>query len=199
MTSAAGGVLLTGGSSRRMGFPKGTIVVDGVSLAARLGADLVAVCAGAPVVEVGPGVSGLPYVDEGDEQEGPLVAFGRGIAELARRGHAGDVLLLACDLPLVGVDTMRLLAWWEAVGSVVPVVAGRDQPLCARWWAAHAALVPSLVDEGARSMRDLLEVPGVIRIDESLWSAVLPQNTFADVDTAADLDRLGLDWSTRSG
>ena len=56
------GVLLTGGASRRMGTDKARLVVDGETLAARSARVLAAVCE--PVIEVGPGVSGLPAVEE---------------------------------------------------------------------------------------------------------------------------------------
>jgi molybdopterin-guanine dinucleotide biosynthesis protein A len=178
-----------------MGFSKAKLVVDGSSLAKRLGVELDAVCGLA--IEVGPGCSGLPFVtDLGGE--GPLVAFATGLAELGRLGHVGDVLLLACDLPFAGAGVLRMLASWEASGSIVPVVSGRDQPLCSRWAPAHTTVVPELVRDGERSMRALLDLSGVVRIDEAAWSALVPAQTFTDVDTPADLDRLGLHWSRGS-
>jgi molybdopterin-guanine dinucleotide biosynthesis protein A len=180
-----------------MGFAKSTLLVNGSSLARRLGGDLGSVCAPAPSVEVGPGRSGLPYVLDEDNQ-GPLVAFGLGLAELGRLGHEGAVLLLACDMPFVGPEVMEMLASWGEPGSIVPVVAGHEQPLCARWSAEHGALASGLVAAGERSMRALLDLPGVVRVDESQWSSIVPRQTFVDADTPGDLDRLGLDWSPGS-
>ena len=88
-----------------MGTDKALLEVDGRTLAERAAAVLRAVCD--PVLEVGPGVSGLPAVREDPPGAGPLAALGAGAAELARGGHAGPVLVLAVDMPFV---TAGLLA-----------------------------------------------------------------------------------------
>ncbi|HET6809541.1 MAG TPA: NTP transferase domain-containing protein, partial [Acidimicrobiales bacterium] len=120
-----------------MGFDKATMVVEGRVSAVRLAAALTAVAR--PVLEVGPGRSGLASVSEDPPGSGPLVAIAAGWRALTERGHGGPVLVLACDLPLVDEEVLRLLAGWPGPASVVPVVAGRDQPLCARWSAADLA------------------------------------------------------------
>src|SRR5487761_1664408 len=90
------GMLLTGGASRRMGFDKSALVIGGVPLARRLAQVLAQVVA--PLVEVGPGRSGLPALTEDPAGGGPLVAVGAGHVELSCRGHVGPSLVLACDL-----------------------------------------------------------------------------------------------------
>ena len=55
-------LLLTGGASRRLGRDKATLMVGGVPLARRTAALLVEVAN--PVIEVGPGYTGLPHVVE---------------------------------------------------------------------------------------------------------------------------------------
>jgi molybdopterin-guanine dinucleotide biosynthesis protein A len=180
-----------------MGSPKAKLVVNGLSLAWRIGNDLARVCAASPVVEVGPGWSGLPFVVD-DDTRGPLAAFAAGVAELISRGYEGPVLLMACDLPFAGTEVMEMLASWVDPGSIVPVAAGHEQPLCARWSGEHARLAAGLVEAGERSMRALLDLPGVVRLDESRWSSIVPARTFADADTPNDLDRLGLDWAPGS-
>src|SRR3954470_9716556 len=93
------GVLLTGGASRRMGTDKARLVVSGETLAARSARVLASVCD--PVVEVGPGVSGLPVVQEEPPGAGPLVALLAGVGAL---GEPKTVILLACDLPNVSSE-----------------------------------------------------------------------------------------------
>src|SRR5690242_17474300 len=125
------GVLLTGGASSRMGTDKARLVVDGETLAARGARVLADVCD--PVIEVGPGVSGLPAIEEEPRGGGPLVAL------LAGRGALGNpraVVLLACDLPFVEPALLRLLVDRPGWGTVVPVVEGRFQYACARYGAA---------------------------------------------------------------
>ena len=86
-----------------------------------------------PVVEVGPGVSGLPAVREEPPGAGPLVALLAGVGAL---GEPSSVILLACDLPNVSPELLRLLVEWPGSGTVIPVVDGRFQYACARYGAA---------------------------------------------------------------
>ena len=189
------GLVLTGGSSRRMGTDKADLVVAGSRLVDRVVGALTAVAA--PVLEVGPGRSVLPAVLEDPPGAGPLAALGAGWRALSERGHRGPVLLMACDLALVDEKVARLLAGWPAAGSVVPVIAGRDQPLCARWSAADLDTVPRLLTAGERSLRALLARPGLVRIGEAEWGAGVPARAFADVDEPGDLARLGLPLGDR--
>ena len=85
----------------------------------------------APVVEVGPGYTGLQCVDEDPPGRGPLAALVVGAATVP---GAGPVLLLACDLPFVTEALLRRLASWDGDGTVVPVDRdGFVQPVCARY------------------------------------------------------------------
>jgi molybdopterin-guanine dinucleotide biosynthesis protein A len=172
------GLLLTGGASRRMGMDKARLPA-----AARAADILVAVAD--PVLEVGPGRTALPAVADHPPGQGPLAALAAGFRAL---GPGLDALVLACDLPFV---TVELLQWLAAQpGTAIPVVDGRDQPLCAKWAAADLARAPALFDTGERSLRPLLA--GAPRLGPTDWGHVASARTFADVDTPADLARLGL-------
>ena len=180
------GVLLTGGASRRMGVDKTRLLVNGETLAARSARVLAAVCD--PVVEVGPGVSGLPAVREDPPGAGPLVALLAGVGAL---GRPRSVILLACDLPNISPDLLRLLVEWPGSGTVIPVVDGRFQYACARYG-------PAAFDEARASLRhgltSLREIAGsdCEYVSEADWGRVASALTFADVDTPEDLRRLGL-------
>jgi molybdenum cofactor guanylyltransferase len=184
------GILLTGGTSRRMGFDKASMLIDGVPCAARVAAVLRAVVADA--VEVGPGVSGLRAVQEDPPGGGPLVGLCAGARALNEVGTVQSALVLACDLPLVTEDLLRTLADWPGNRSVVPIIDGRPQPLCARWFAEDLAAAAELVAAGRRSMRSLLERPGVDLVAEARWPGPVDRRAFSDVDTPADLQRIGL-------
>jgi len=171
-----------------MGFDKASMLIDGVPCAVRAAAALSAVTKVA--LEIGPGVSGLPAVAESEPGLGPLVALGEGRRALVARGAVGDVLLLACDLPLVTPDALAVIAGHRSTSSVVPVSDGRAQPLCARWSAAHLSKVDEMISGGERSMRGLLALPGIILLDGAGWGSAL-----ADADCPADLDRLAVSWS----
>lgn len=184
------GLLLTGGASRRMGTDKAALVVDGRPLAVRL-ADLLGAACGGPVLEVGPGRSGLPWLIEDPAGAGPLVAVAAGAAALRARGWHGAVLVLACDLPLLTPQALGLLATWPGDASVVPVVGGRSQPLCARWSAAGLAAAEERAAGGQRSLRGL-PGPGTRRLAAAEWGAVDGAATFSDVDTPEDLAMLAV-------
>lgn len=187
---AVAGILLTGGASRRMGFDKASLVVEGVPLAARLAAMLVEVAR--PVIEVGPGRAGIPAVREDPPGSGPLVAVAAGWEALGRQGRPGAALVLSCDLPLLRPALLELLASWPGSASVVPLWGGRPQPLCARWSERDLDAAAALVGTGQRAMRALLDRPGVELLGESVWSTVAPADSLADVDRPEDLERLGL-------
>lgn len=189
-TPAVGGILLTGGASRRMGADKATLLVEGVPSARRIALLLSRVAH--PVVEVGPGVSGLLSVREQPVGAGPLVAVACGGRALRQLGHRGPALVLACDLPLLDGALLGYLAGHQGQGSVLPEVGGRAQPLCARWSPADLAAAAALAAAGERALRALpwdlathRPGPGDLPPDVRL-------EAFADVDQPADLHRLGL-------
>jgi molybdopterin-guanine dinucleotide biosynthesis protein A len=157
-----------------MGRDKATIVVDGITLAARAAVALELVAS--PVVEIGPGVTDLPAIS--DEWVGPFVALGAAMTAVPAHTH---VIVLACDMPLVTAGWLRTLRDHPSTGSVVPMWHDRPQPLCARWSPSALARVAGLVDDGERSFRSLLAGPDVVHIDGA---------DLDDVDTEADLDRV---------
>ncbi len=186
---AIAGLLLTGGSSRRMGLDKSTLVIDGEPLAARVARVLRAVCPEA--VEVGPGVTGLPHTLEAQPGAGPLAAIAAGWSMLRGRGHVGPVLVVACDLPLLDDHVLGRLAGWPGAGSVVPVAGGLPQPLCARWSVAALDAATSLLAT-TRSVRHLVGMDDVTLVDAEVLGAGPGGLALRDVDRPGDLAELGL-------
>ena len=182
-------MLLTGGASRRMGFDKAYLEVGGVRNAVRLAGVLARVAW--PLVEVGVGCSGLPFVLEEPRGEGPLVALCAGAECLTGLGCTGPALVLACDLPFMTAGALAVLARWPGGASAVPMVGGRPQPLCARWSSSDLAIAKELVAAGERSMRSLLGAASIEVLDEANWSG-RARRLFADADTPEDLHRLGI-------
>ena len=151
---ALGGLLLTGGASRRMGEDKALIEVGGRRLVDHAAALLTAVAD--PVIEVGPGWSGLPAVREDPPGSGPLAALGAGAAFLRAAGHDGAVLVLAVDMPRVGVELLRLLAGRPGTATAVPRAGGHPQPMFARYGPDDLAAVDERLAAGGRSQRHQL-------------------------------------------
>jgi molybdenum cofactor guanylyltransferase len=177
-----------------MGRDKASIVLgDGRTCAQTVASRLVEVAD--PVLEVGPGTSALPAVPDDRPGAGPLVGLATGWAALAGRGYCGPVLVVACDLPSISVPLLELLARAPGEGTVVPVVGGRPQPLCARFGVAALDRCRTLVDEGRRSLMALLDGTPVTWLGPDVWSEIVDQRCFADIDTPADLARL----TVRSG
>ncbi len=104
--------------------------------------------------------------------------------------------MLACDLPLVTETVLRTLADWQGRHSVVPIIDGRPQPLCARWSFQDLEASADLVAAGMRSMQSLLDRQDVELVTEDRWPGQVDRRAFTDVDTPADLERLALCWDT---
>lgn len=173
-----------------MGADKARLLVNGLPLASRLAGLLAAVCA--PVFEVGPGCSGLPAVTERPPGQGPLVAVAAGEAALATTGWSGPAVVLACDMPRLTPAVVALLAEWPGPGAVVPVVAGRRQPLCARWSADDLSEAAERARCGQRSLAGLPGAGPCDLVTEDRWGTVADPDAFSDVDGPEDLRRLGL-------
>jgi molybdopterin-guanine dinucleotide biosynthesis protein A len=187
----AAGLLLTGGASRRLGQDKAALVLAGTteSLAGRTARLLASVAQ--PAVEVGPGYSGLPSVLEDPPGSGPLVAMAAGSARLRALGWRGSVIVVATDLPLLSPGFLAWLAEHPSPRSVIPVVDGIPQPLCARYAAADLDLAVELAATGRRALRDLLARVDALLAGPSLWEAAAGNaDVLGDIDTPADLARV---------
>ena len=185
------GLLLTGGSSRRMGRDKAELVVAGERLADHAARELTGVCE--PVLEIGPGRSELEAVDDDEPRAGPLAALATGARALRARQYEGAVLLLGVDLPFVDQRLLELLVRHPAAETVVPMAGGVRQSCCARYAPAALATAAELVEQGERAMHALLSAVPVVEIAEAEWRAVAPADALADLDTPEDLARHGID------
>jgi molybdopterin-guanine dinucleotide biosynthesis protein A len=183
-------MLLNGGASRRMGRDKSQLLVEGSTLAVRTASLLLSVVETA--IEVGSGVSGLPATSDDPPGQGPLAGVVAGCAALRASGHDGGALVVACDLPFLSVELLRFLVEWDSNGSVVPVVRGMPQPLCARWGQRDLDSAGEFFARGQRSVRHLSSQPGVVLLDESEWKFVAAEEQFCDVDSPDDLRRFGM-------
>lgn len=138
--------------------------MGGATLAARTAA-MLAACA-SPVVELGPGRSGVPAVP--DAGGGPLAALAAAGTLWADLPDGGAVLVVATDLPRLSAGLLTWLGGHPAGGAVVPLDgAGRPQWLCARYpVAALRALAVTGPGDGrlstwARSLHPTMAGPEV--------------------------------------
>ncbi|MGH9098501.1 MAG: molybdenum cofactor guanylyltransferase [Acidimicrobiales bacterium] len=191
--SGAAGLLLSGGASRRMGFDKASIRVDDQPAAARAASLLSSVAD--PVWEVGPSHCRLPHVREEPPGSGPVGAVAAGWKALTAAGHQGPVLVLACDLPLMTRELLRWLAELPTESTVIPLVDGRAQPLCARWSAADLHRLVQFFDCGYRAFKTMYDTLDIAFVDDREWGVAASSRTFADTDAPEDLERLGISWA----
>ncbi len=183
------GLVLTGGASTRLGQDKAVLPIDGERLVDRTVRLLSDVCA--PVIEVGPGYSSLPFISEQPPSSGPLVALAAGIDVLRQQGFTGGAIVLAVDLPRLAPALLDWLVAYPGDHSVVPIVDDRAQTLCARYNASALDAVSALVKNGERSLQSLLNVISVNRASIDEWGEVVTPECFFDIDTPEDLDRSG--------
>jgi molybdenum cofactor guanylyltransferase len=183
-----GGVLLTGGSSRRLGVDKATLVLDGETLAVRAERMLRAHCD--LLVEVGPGHTGLQSTRESPAGGGPLAAFAAGVVALvARAGALTGVVLVACDLP-AAAPALAAVATAPPAPLVVAVDgSGRRNYVCARYGPALALRAMELAGRGVPSLRELV---ATVPAGEVVELGGFPPEVLEDVDTREAARRLGI-------
>lgn len=136
-------------------------------------------------------VGGLPGLDdvqvflEPDEPRHPLL----GVLTALERAGGRDVIVLACDLPLLTPALLQGLAV-KATGTTVPRAAGQLQPLAARY--AGEAIEP--VRRGIAAERSVTEVirelSPVILEEDRLRTFGDPGRMFENVNTPEDLLRV---------
>jgi molybdopterin-guanine dinucleotide biosynthesis protein A len=146
-TSRPIGVVLAGGTGRRLGGSKATVELHGRPLIAypigALQAALGEVVVIAKCDSELPPLPGVAIVTEPDEPRHPLT----GIVQALEHSDGRPVLVCAGDLPFASAALARTLADADSRGApaVVPRAGGRLQPLFALYLpAAHATLAAAL-------------------------------------------------------
>lgn len=185
-----GGLLLTGGKSRRMGVDKATLRFDGELISSRLARLLSAYTD--PTLEVGPGYSSLVSVREELSGQGPMYALGAGWEALRQRGVVGSVLVLACDMPIVAGEFIQWLASHPNSNSVIPLLDAKPQPLCARWSVNDLAKISEALRKGVRSFKTLYQSIDALYVDTEDWAHLGISVGLSDIDSQDDIERLGL-------
>jgi FdhD protein len=180
-------VVLCGGESRRLGFPKEMLRVDGAPLAAKLVERLRAAFASVSVISNRPEYLSC-FVDAPIYRDdfpgfGPLAGLHAGL----KHAPAERSLFLACDMPLAHIDMILALAR-RATRSPAPAVLaradGRVQPL---FGVYSRTLVPGLEQVLARnedlSVTSFLKGLAVDYVDFAERDA----HCLRDIDSPADL------------
>jgi molybdopterin-guanine dinucleotide biosynthesis protein A len=175
-------IILAGGRSARMGRDKGSLRLEGRSLVARAvgacaGCDGIVVVAPELPDEVDPGAVGLALEDP--PFGGPVAGIAAGLEALPTCRPSDEVLLLACDLPLV-VDVVQHLRAVPlgADGACLVDATGRYRR------PALTGALPSLTQARGRSVRSVLG-----RLD---LARIASPGITHDLDTPADAAAAGV-------
>lgn len=170
-------VILTGGSSRRMGSDKANLMVGNQTLLSRTIEQL----AKYPTTVLGP--QGMADENPG---EGPMAALA------AYEPRADLVFVAACDMPLFdGRIVSALSCLIEDVGAVVPVAEARLQPLCALYRTPSLHLLRDLHRAGKRRMMAWLDGLMVRRVErDELEAAGIDPRSTCSANTPAELQQL---------
>jgi molybdopterin-guanine dinucleotide biosynthesis protein A len=187
MSEAVTGAVLAGGASRRFGSDKALARFRGERLIDRVVRALGAVCR--EVLIVGGDRDAYRdvaarYVADLRPGEGPL----GGLATALGAASTAHVLLVACDMPLLGSQLLGAIAGRAGAADVVlPEGPDGPEPLCALYAARCRAAVEAALAAGARQMTAFHDRVTVLRIArEQLpgWTGL------ANVNTPEDLRRL---------
>ncbi len=181
------GIVLAGGSSRRMGQDKALLAAGGESLPARAARRLAGLCAEVAVADRGRGLlPGLPSVPDGPGRGPAAGILGAAAAYPGRR-----LLVLACDLPRVPEGLLAALADPVEPDWVVPRWRDGVEPLCALYGPAALAALGRRAARGLFALHRLAEEDLAVRILEGGALARFgdPEEIFLNLNAPEDWER----------
>lgn len=154
----AGGVVLCGGMSRRMGRPKAMLPFGDEPMLARVvrrlgeavGQIVVVAAAGQPLPPLSPAVfGGVSVVYDRREGLGPLEGLAVGLRAMVDRAEL--VFVTACDAPLLlPALVTRVIELSAGYDVAVPHIDGFDQPLAAVYRTSVLSHVEALLASDCR-------------------------------------------------
>ncbi len=185
------GIVLNGGSSSRMGIPKGEMEFLGRPLIERsidalleAGASEVIIVGGNPFVTNTKDVRSVEDVYPG---EGPLGGLITGLLN-ARMDQA---VVLSNDLMSIDCSTIRrILDFSQRADLAIPMASGVPQVLTALWKVSCVKVLESAFKSGSRSVKSILTDLDVVEILELDDAKFVNANTQSDIiEYIATLER----------
>ena len=194
-TDSLAGIVLVGGGSERMGNDKCSIELGGRTLVQRVvdaldavADEIVVVSAQGrdppPVQAARPPRHTVDTVRDG----GPLVAILAGIEATS----APVSVVVACDLPFVRPELLRLLAERARAGAlfVVPVHEEQPQLLCSAWRREALPVLRARIEAGDRAVHAMLDTLDAELAPPEVWREADPDGrSFVNLNTPEDLAR----------
>ncbi len=188
------GVVLAGGEGSRLGRPKGSVVVGGITLAERAATSLRPLAASV-LISVAPGmVNPAPKYasveDEAPAYRGPL----SGIHAAMRVTGEADLLVLACDYPAVDTALLEtILDHARPEDDLVFLVdsTGRDHPLVGLWKRSARPRVREAIEYRMHKVRGLLADLVVRRLGPETLPGVDLDGALFNINEPLDLEAAG--------
>src|SRR5262245_22867252 len=187
------GVVLAGGRGRRLGRPKGEVVLGGSTLAERAARSLKPLC-GSVIVSVARAAlnpaPGFPAVEDRLASAGPLAGIATAFASTGK----ADLLVLACDYPAVGSSFLRsLVAASDGTDDLVfPLDAsGRDHPLVGLWRRSAEPVVTAALAERVYKVAALFPELTIRRLPAEIFPNFDLAHVLKNVNWPADLAAFG--------
>lgn len=174
-----------------MGRNKAMLVVDGKTLLERSVEVLLPLVDPVIVVADEEGrypVSGFRVVADAFPGAGPVGGIVTAISALGVGAH----LVVACDMPFLQADLIRLLldAATDEFDAVVPWIADRPEPLCAIYRDSCLAPLRTFLAAGERAAHRALQTLRTRRIEERQLRTVDPQLlSFVNINTPEEAAR----------
>lgn len=189
------GIVLAGGRSTRMGYPKASLEWHGSTLVRRV-AGIVARGVGGPVVVVRAPRQPLPrlpdtfeVVEDAEEGLGPLGGLSAGLQALGGRSDVAYVS--STDVPMLHPAFVRRVVSevTDQFDACVPYVRGFRQPLSGAYRVSLAPLVAALVAASRLRPADLLEACRWTQLgDEALLADLELRRLDPELDSVTNLN-----------
>jgi molybdopterin-guanine dinucleotide biosynthesis protein A len=187
------GMVLAGGRSSRMGYPKAGLRWGSVTLVEHVSSILAAALDGPIVVVSAPGqelprLDGVEVVEDARKGRGPLQGITAGIHAVGARAEA--VYVSATDVPFLRPAFVTAVAsLLDDADAAVPKVAGRIHPLAAAYRVSVLPVVDRLLAEDRRRATDLLDEITVRWVTEAELRAVDPAlESLENLNTPAEYE-----------
>ncbi len=161
-------MVLAGGQSQRMGRNKAALPFDGTPLVLRVARRLAQICHPVYVVARTPETYRdfeLPVIVDTLPGHGPLGGLHAGLTAIS----TAYAVAVACDLPFLHVELLsHLIERAEGLDAVVPIVAGRPQPVHAVYHRRVAQAAEAILQGGGGPLWQLLSDPhlAVLYVEE---------------------------------
>lgn len=182
------GLVLAGGSSRRMGADKARLPVGAIPLATHVARRLEPIC-GTVLLASGDGerLGDLGYRQVADVEvgRGPIAGIVAGL----EAAETELIAVVAVDMPRASADVLRFLAdRWNGEHAVVPTDGELLQPLHGVYAATAAGPLRTCLREGVRAVRAALDRLDVAVVGPDGWEHLDGEGRFlTNVNDPGDL------------